>query len=67
VSLPTVEPRLDLNGHTEARSGHAAPAPTPVATAGPLLLTAAAAAYLAMAEITNATFGRRVLPIHPLS
>jgi succinate-acetate transporter protein len=31
------------------------------------LLTAAAAAYLAMAEITNATFGRRVLPVHSLS
>ena len=30
------------------------------------LLTAAAAAYVAMAEITNATFGRTVLPIHPL-
>ena len=31
------------------------------------LLTAAAAAYVAMAEITNATFGRTVLPIHPLT
>jgi succinate-acetate transporter protein len=31
------------------------------------LLTAAAGAYTAMAEITNATFGRTVLPIHPLS
>jgi uncharacterized protein len=31
------------------------------------LLTAAAAAYVAMAEITNVTFGRRVLPLHPLS
>jgi succinate-acetate transporter protein len=31
------------------------------------LLTAAVGAYLAMAELTNATFGRKVLPIHPLS
>ena len=31
------------------------------------LMTAAAGAYLAMAELTNATFGRKVLPIHPLS
>ena len=31
------------------------------------LLTAAAAAHVAMAEITNATFGRTVLPIHPLT
>ena len=31
------------------------------------LLTAAGAAYLAMAELTNATFGREVFPIHPLS
>ena len=31
------------------------------------LLTAAGAAYLAMAELTNATFGRTVFPIHPLT
>jgi len=31
------------------------------------LLTAAAGAYTAMAEITNTTFGRTVLPIHSLS
>ena len=31
------------------------------------LLTAAAAVYTAMAEITNATFGRTVMPLHPLS
>ena len=44
-------------------------ASTGLSTAGGYLglLTAAAAAYTAMAEITNATFGRAVLPIHPLS
>lgn len=31
------------------------------------LVTAAAAAYTAMAEITNDTFGRTVLPVHPLT
>jgi succinate-acetate transporter protein len=31
------------------------------------LLTAAVGGYTAMAEITNATFGRTVLPVHPLS
>jgi succinate-acetate transporter protein len=31
------------------------------------LLTAAGAAYLALAELTNATFGRAVVPIHPLT
>ncbi len=42
--MPTpllVEPRLDVNGHTDLGSGHGAPArPTPLANAGPLGLTA---------------------------
>ena len=40
MSLPVIEPRLDLNGHTPAAARHVAPAPTPVANAGPLGLSA---------------------------
>ena len=40
MSFPVLEPRLDLNGHTAPSSGHIEPAPTPLANAGPLGLSA---------------------------
>jgi succinate-acetate transporter protein len=63
VSPSILEPRLDLNGHTVAGSGHAAPTPTPVANAGPLGLSAFAITTFLLSMVNAGLIAEGAEPI----
>jgi uncharacterized protein len=63
VSPSILEPRLDLNGHTVAGSGHAAPTPTPVANAGPLGLSAFAITTFLLSMVNAGLIAKGAEPI----
>jgi succinate-acetate transporter protein len=63
VSPSILESRLDLNGHTVAGSGHGAPAPTPVANAGPLGLSAFAITTFLLSMVNAGLIAKGAEPI----
>ena len=63
MSFPVLEPRLDLNGHTAPSSGHIEPAPTPLANAGPLGLSAFAITTFLLSMVNAGLIAEGAEPI----